>query len=150
MHQVKVSNFPDNEYQRRWSDKYRHMRGIICVPLFDGVFFFCLCFMVPGELRLNGDHTVTEYEMSGEPYSQKSGWKKSFKWADFTGNDLQPVMANIPQSLIGDWTHIVVPDLKGVRATPHPPPRYQISYENEIIWSQWDQIISFHEIFKIN
>ena len=27
-----------------------------------------------GELRLSGKHTVTEYEMSGEPYSQKSGW----------------------------------------------------------------------------
>ena len=29
-----------------------------------------------GELRLSGNHTVTEYEMSGEPYSQKSGWIK--------------------------------------------------------------------------
>ena len=27
-----------------------------------------------GELCLSGNHTVTEYEMSGEPYSQKSGW----------------------------------------------------------------------------
>ena len=27
-----------------------------------------------GELRLSGNHTVTENEMSGEPYSQKSGW----------------------------------------------------------------------------
>ena len=27
-----------------------------------------------GELRLSWNHTVTEYEMSGEPYSQKSGW----------------------------------------------------------------------------
>ena len=27
-----------------------------------------------GEFRLSGNHTVTEYEMSGEPYSQKSGW----------------------------------------------------------------------------
>ena len=26
-----------------------------------------------GELCLSGNHTVTEYEMSGEPYSQKSG-----------------------------------------------------------------------------
>ena len=25
------------------------------------------------ELRLSGNHTVTEYEMSGEPYSQKKG-----------------------------------------------------------------------------
>ena len=29
-----------------------------------------------GELRLSGNHTVTEYEISGEPYSQKSGWIK--------------------------------------------------------------------------
>ena len=28
-----------------------------------------------GELCLSGNHTVTEYEMSGESYSQKSGWK---------------------------------------------------------------------------
>ena len=27
-----------------------------------------------GKLRLSGNHTVTEYEMSREPYSQKSGW----------------------------------------------------------------------------
>ena len=28
-----------------------------------------------GELCLSGNHTVTEYEMSGEPHSQKkSGW----------------------------------------------------------------------------
>ena len=38
-----------------------------------------LCLQVDfqtGELRLSGNHTVTEYEMSGEPYSQKSGWIK--------------------------------------------------------------------------
>ena len=28
-----------------------------------------------GELRLSRNHTVTEYEMSGKPYSQKSGLK---------------------------------------------------------------------------
>ena len=28
-----------------------------------------------GELRLSGNHTVTEYEMSSKPYSQKSGLK---------------------------------------------------------------------------
>ena len=28
-----------------------------------------------GELHLSGNHTVTEYKMSGEPYSLKSGWK---------------------------------------------------------------------------
>ena len=27
-----------------------------------------------GELCLNGNQTVTEYEMSGEPHSQKSRW----------------------------------------------------------------------------
>ena len=27
---------------------------------------------IRSELRLSGNHTVTEYEMSGEPYSQKS------------------------------------------------------------------------------
>ena len=27
-----------------------------------------------GELRLSGNHTVTDNEMSGEPYSQNSGW----------------------------------------------------------------------------
>ena len=30
---------------------------------------------VSGELRLSGNHTVTEYEMSGKPCSQKSGLK---------------------------------------------------------------------------
>ena len=29
-----------------------------------------------GELHLSGNHSVTEYEMSREPYSQKSGWIK--------------------------------------------------------------------------
>ena len=29
-----------------------------------------------GELRLSGNNTVTEYETSGESYSQKSGWIK--------------------------------------------------------------------------
>ena len=44
----------------------------------------CLCLVVTcweradllaGELSLSGNHTVTEYEMSGKPYSQKSGLK---------------------------------------------------------------------------
>ena len=30
--------------------------------------------LTTGELHLSGNHTVTEYEMSGEPYSHKSGW----------------------------------------------------------------------------
>ena len=38
----------------------------------------CMCYLIlvykRGELRLGGNHAVTEYEMSGEPYSQKSGW----------------------------------------------------------------------------
>ena len=29
-----------------------------------------------GQLRLSENHTVTEYEKSGESYSQKSGWIK--------------------------------------------------------------------------
>ena len=29
-----------------------------------------------GELCLSGNHTMTEYEMSGEPYSQRSEWMK--------------------------------------------------------------------------
>ena len=33
-----------------------------------------VCYEILGELRLSENHTVTEYEMSGEPYSQKSGW----------------------------------------------------------------------------
>ena len=37
----------------------------------------CIVNMIElGELRLSGNHTVTEYEMSGEPYSQKRGWIK--------------------------------------------------------------------------
>ena len=31
---------------------------------------------VLGELCLSRNHTVMKYEMSGEPYSQKSGWIK--------------------------------------------------------------------------
>ena len=27
-----------------------------------------------GKLRLRGNHTVTENEMSGDPYNQKCGW----------------------------------------------------------------------------
>ena len=30
--------------------------------------------LLTDELRLSANHTVTEYEMSGEPYNQKSGW----------------------------------------------------------------------------
>ena len=30
--------------------------------------------IISGELRLSGNHTVTEYEKSGESYNQKSAW----------------------------------------------------------------------------
>ena len=30
-----------------------------------------VCYEILGELRLSENHSVTEYEMSGEPYSQK-------------------------------------------------------------------------------
>ena len=30
--------------------------------------------LMMGELRLSGNRTVMEHEMSREPYSQKSGW----------------------------------------------------------------------------
>ena len=35
--------------------------------------------VIMGELRLSGNHTVTEYEKSGESYSQKSAWIKHSK-----------------------------------------------------------------------
>ena len=34
-----------------------------------------IMYVYMGELRLSGSHTVTEYEMSGKPYGQKSGLK---------------------------------------------------------------------------
>ena len=61
--------------------------------------------------------------MSVEPYSQKSGWKNHSNERIFKvsiHSVIFPVMANIAQSLIGDWECIVVADLEGVR----PPPRY--------------------------
>ena len=45
------------------------MDGYACTSIGKGLIY-------AGELRLSGNHTVTEYEMSGEPYSQKSGWIK--------------------------------------------------------------------------
>ena len=59
-----------------------------------------------GELRLSGNHTLTEYEMS-ETIQSKERMDNSFKWANFPGNDLYlgnhsvvlPVMANIAQWL---------------------------------------------------
>ena len=32
---------------------------------------------------------------------------------------------------------------RGFTQTPLPAPSFEISYRNEIIWSQWDQVISF-------
>ena len=61
---------------------------------------------------------------------------KSFKLVNFPGNDLHsvvlPVKANIAESLIGDWERITVAEPKGIQGVP----RYSISYENDIIWSQ--------------
>ena len=76
-------------------------------------------------LRLSGNHTVTECEMSGEPYSQKSGWK------NYSGNDIQIsihsdscIICNDQyccQSLIGDWERITVADPEGVKGVLPPP-----------------------------
>ena len=85
--------------------------------------------MISGELRLSGIHTVTEYEMSGEPYCQKSGWKnhsneRIFQVMTFNKrihSFVLPVMANIAQPLIGNWKRIVVADLEGILPPPLPP-----------------------------
>ena len=58
-----------------------------------------------GELRLSGNHTLTEYEMSGELYSQKGEWiihsnEGIFQVMIFKINIrsvVLPVMANIAQ-----------------------------------------------------
>ena len=66
---------------------------------------------------------MTEYEISGEPYSQKSGLITHSNELIFqvcSHSVVLPVKANIAQSLIGDWEHITVVDSKGAR----PPPRY--------------------------
>ena len=54
-------------------------------------------------------------------------------------------MANIARSLIDDWERITVADPEGSRGPPPTFPLLNIlwNYENEIIWSQRDQIISF-------
>ena len=65
--------------------------------------------------------------MSGEPHSQKSGWintsnERIFQVKD---NEVLPVMANIAQSLIGDWERIAVADPDGVqRVRPLPAITY--------------------------
>ena len=91
---------------------------------------------VPGELSLSGKHTVTENEISGKPYSQKSGLKNhtnerifqvmtrlwtgnenSCKWGNFPGNDqfmtpsvrhiiILPKLQEIRKMLVG-WCRIV-------------------------------------------
>ena len=63
------------------------------------------------KLRSSGNHTVTEYEMSREPYSQKSGWINHLNERIFQAMTFKksihsvvlPIMANIAQSLIGNW-----------------------------------------------
>ena len=51
-----------------------------CTKLFNTSLIFLLLIIAvvlgacTGKLRLSRNHTVKEYEMSGEPYSQKSGW----------------------------------------------------------------------------
>ena len=101
------------------------------------------CEAMTGELRLSGNHTVTEYDMSGEPYSQKSGWiSHSNEWIfqvmAFNKYSLSCITCNGQCCLVlNRWLGAHCSG--GSRA----PPRYLISYENEIIWSQWDQIILF-------
>ena len=70
-----------------------------------------------GELRLSRNHTVTEHEMSREPYSQKSGWI-IHSMSEFAVHVMAKL--NIAQCLIGDWECITVVDSEGVRT----PPRY--------------------------
>ena len=50
-----------------------------------------------GELRLSGNHTVTEYEMSGKPYSQKSGLK------NHTNERIFKVMTRFDQFMTRLW-----------------------------------------------
>ena len=40
------------------------------------VFIMTASVVNKGELRLSGNHNVTENEMSGEPYSKKNVWIK--------------------------------------------------------------------------
>ena len=73
-----------------------------------------------GGLPLSGNHTVTGYEMSGEPYSQKNGSinrsnSRIFQPLKSIHSVVLPVLANIALSLIGDWDRIVVVYLEGVR-----------------------------------
>ena len=61
--------------------------------------------------------------MSGEPNSQKSGWKNHSNERIFMvsiQSVVLHVMANIAQSLIGDCERIVVANLEGFTS---PPPR---------------------------
>ena len=65
-----------------------------------------------GELCLSENHTMTGYEMSGEPHSQKSGW------INHSNERIFQVMTFFAQSLIGDWRRVVVAGLDGF-APPH-------------------------------
>ena len=66
-------------------------------------------FTLSGKLPLSTNHTLTEYEMSGEPYSQKSIWMNHSNERNLYISIHSvvhvlhvPAMANIAQSLIGD------------------------------------------------
>ena len=77
--------------------------------------------VIMGELPLSRIHTVTEYEMSGEPYSQMSRWiiLSSERILVSIHSVVLPVMANIAQCFIGDWECITVVDPEWVRS-PFP------------------------------
>ena len=68
---------------------------------------------------------MTEFELSREPYSQKSGWithsNERFFFKKITIHSVVlSVMANIVQSLIGDWKCITVADQEGSMGSPLP------------------------------
>ena len=64
--------------------------------------------------------------MSGEPYSQKSGWinrsnERIFQVITLVFTRLYylyRVKANIAQSLVGDWERITVADPRGIQGVP--------------------------------
>ena len=60
---------------------------------------------------------MTEYETSGDQYSQKSGWINHSNERIFQviciHSVVLPVVAYIAQSLIGEWRRIVMADPEG-------------------------------------
>ena len=75
--------------------------------------------------------------MSGEPYSQKSGWIKHSSERIFQVmvfkksicSVVLPVMVNIPQSLVGDLERITVADPGGVQGVRPSLPAIKYSME---------------------